>query len=39
VLVQHEVAEPFEPPRSHCSPTLESTVPLPQSEVYVTVTK
>src|SRR5262245_26780554 len=32
-MVQHEVAEPFCPPRSHCSPTAASTTPLPHNEV------
>jgi hypothetical protein len=37
--VQQESAPPFEPPRSHCSLTDESTTLFPQSDVKVTVTK
>jgi hypothetical protein len=38
-VVQHEPNTPLALPRSHCSLTDPSIVPLPQREVNVTVTK
>ncbi len=39
LAVQQLPGWPFRPPASHCSPTLASSVPLPHSDVNVTVTK